>query len=256
MNRWENKAAIVTGAASGIGNAIATELLKRKVNVLALDVNAAKLSAASDEWKRLRNCGKFYIKRCDTTNEQDLDEAFSFVDKEWNGPNILVNAAGIFYSSRIIDSNRETLERLLNVNVLGTTLCIIRAVSLMRQRNVEGHIFNINSVVGHYIPFKSLSNAHGYDGLHLYPASKHATVALTESVRRELVAVETPIRITSISPGFVKTNLIHIPPDSGITLDRYPMIEPVDIADGVMYALSTRPEVTITEMKIQPTREL
>ncbi|CAL7935498.1 unnamed protein product [Xylocopa violacea] len=246
---------MVTGAASGIGKAIATELLKRKVNVLALDTNCAKLSAASDEWKRLERYGKFCIKRCDVTNEQDLEEAFSFVAKEWDGLHILVNSAGVFSTARIIDSDREALERLLNVNVLGTTLCVVRGVRLMRERDVEGHIFNINSMAGHHVPYKNFSEKDKYSGSSLYPASKFASVALTESVRRELAAIKARIRITSVCPGLVNTDMIH-PSELSGDVKTHPHLEPEDVANAVMYALSTRPEVQISEMKIQHTNEV
>ncbi|CAD1479988.1 unnamed protein product, partial [Heterotrigona itama] len=284
MERWAGKTAIVTGAASGIGRAIVLALLKERVNVLALDVQADKLSALSVEWKQLSQPGNLCVKHCNVSNEQDLDNAFSFVENtnEWNsGVDIMVNNAGVIEYTRVIESDRMAFERLLNINVLATAVCINRAVRSMRQRNVEGHIFNINrpkqtfrlfalevdsnktpckwaatsgllkqffvlhgaSVLGHEIPSGFFSEIDGCNGWNLYPTCKHGAVALTHTVRRELAAIKAPIRITSISPGIVDTDIARHSPQVANVLKNVPALRPEDIADAVIYALGTRPEV-------------
>lgn len=258
MERWAGKSAIVTGAASGIGQAITLALLQKKVNVFALDVRSDKLSTLANEWQQLKERGNLCVRRCNVSNEQELEEAFSFVENtnEWNrGVDIMVNNVGVIEYTRVIESDRMAFERLLNINVLATAVCINRAVRSMRQRNVEGHIFNINSVLGHEIPSRFLSEIDGCNGWNLYPTCKHGTVALTHTVRRELAAIKAPIRITSISPGIVDTNLATHSPHVSNALKNVPALRPDDIADAVIYALGTRPEVQITELIIQRTGE-
>lgn len=103
MERWAHKCAIVTGAASGIGKEITIALLKNKINVLALDVNAEKLSLLNREWVQQEDCNKLCIMRCNISNEKDLERGFSFVETEWNsGVNIMVNSAEVIELSRII----------------------------------------------------------------------------------------------------------------------------------------------------------
>ncbi|XP_076245821.1 farnesol dehydrogenase isoform X2 [Calliopsis andreniformis] len=255
MERWVGKTAVVTGAASGIGEAITVALLKKGVNVLAVDVRAEKLSLASRKWVELGQ-GKFYIRHCDVSNEQDVESTFAYARDELNGVDIMVNNAGVIDFTRVIESDRKAFERLLNINVLGTAVCINQAVRSMRQRNVEGHIFNINSVLGHEVPSTFFSDIDGCNGWNLYPASKHGTVALTHTVRRELAAIKAPIRITSISPGIVETNITKHSPEITEVLTKIPRLKPEDIADAVIYALGTRPEVQITELTIQHTWEM
>ena len=125
----------------------------------------------------------------------------------------------------------------------------------MRERNVEGHIFNVNSVLGHEIPSGPLTEIDGCNGWNLYPASKHGTVALTHTVRRELAAIKAPIRITSISPGLVETNISEHSQPVAEVMAMTPCIRPEDVADALMYALGTRPEVHITELTIRRTGE-
>ncbi|XP_076678717.1 farnesol dehydrogenase isoform X2 [Andrena cerasifolii] len=256
MERWAGKNAVVTGAASGIGEAITAALLKKGVNVLALDIEAKKLSHASFKWKnRVEGQGILCIMPCDVTNETDVSRAFSYAVNDWTGVDIMVNNVGVTDYTRVIESDRKAFERLLNINVLGTAVCINRAVRSMRQRNVEGHIFNINSVLGHEIPSEFLSEIDGCNGWNLYPACKHGTVALTHTVRRELAAIKAPIRITSVSPGLVGTNISKHSQPVAEAMAIIPCLQPEDVADAVMYALGTRPEVQITELTIRRTGE-
>ncbi|XP_011697953.1 PREDICTED: dehydrogenase/reductase SDR family member 11-like [Wasmannia auropunctata] len=123
-----------------------------------------------------------------------------------------------------------------------------KAVCLMRKRNIEGHIFNIISVAGHYlIP--------SVGPLNVYSASKHAALALTQTVRLEIAEIKAPIRVTSISPGIVQTNIFEHSDTMRDFIEKVPTLQPSDIADAVIYALGTRPEVQITEFTIQPTGE-
>lgn len=248
MERWANKCAIVTGAASGIGKKITIALLKNKINVLALDVNTEKLSLLNHEWMQLEGSNKLCAMRCNISDEKDLERAFSFVETEWNSSvDILVNNAGVLELSRIIESDRAAFEKLLNINVLATAMCINRAVRSMRQRNVEGHIFNINSVMGRKIPTVTLSEIDGYNGWNLYPVCKHATITLAQSVKQELTNIKAPIRVTNINPGLVETDIFkqftnHIMD----VLKSMPILKPEDIANAVTYALSLRPEVQVS----------
>lgn len=255
MERWVGKTAIVTGAASGIGEAITAALLEKKVNVLALDIQAEKLLLASSKWEQLVERGKFCILACDVSEENDVERAFSLVRTNWGGVDIMVNNVGVIVYTRVIESDRTAFERLLNINILATAVFINRAVGSMRQRNVEGHIFNINSVLGHEIPSGFLSEIDGCNGWNLYPTCKHGTVALTHTVRRELAAVKAPIRITSICPGFVDTNIADGSPEIKEIVAKIPSLRPEDVADAVIYALGTRHEVQITELVIQRTGE-
>ncbi|XP_011876418.1 PREDICTED: dehydrogenase/reductase SDR family member 11-like [Vollenhovia emeryi] len=84
----------------------------------------------------------------------------------------------------------------------------------MRKRNVEGHVFNINSVLGHYL---LLNAADDFPDFNLYPATKHASVALTHVVRRELAVIKAPIRIT-VSCDHISSFLFLVVPFSKVPL--------------------------------------
>jgi NADP+-dependent farnesol dehydrogenase len=253
MNRWLGKTAVVTGAASGIGEAITCALLQNGVNVAALDVQKERLAQLEAKCRQKGFPGTLHAICCDISCEDEIDAAFAHIET-LGGVDIMINNAGVCEYSRVIESDRKAFEKILNINVLAVAVCITKAVRSMRKRNVEGHVFNVNSILGHYLTMNISKDVSNYN-LNLYPASKHGSVALTYLVKRELADIKAPIRITSISPGLVKTNInSHV--EAMKDLFKVPHLEPKDIADALIYALGTRPEVQITELTIQHTGEL
>lgn len=101
MDRWLGKTAVVTGAASGIGEAITRALLQNGVNVAALDVQKERLAELDAECKRIGFPGTLHTIHCDVTREDDVDAAFSYVET-LGGVDIMVNNAGICDHSRAI----------------------------------------------------------------------------------------------------------------------------------------------------------
>ncbi|EZA60597.1 hypothetical protein DMN91_001411 [Ooceraea biroi] len=256
MDRWIGRTAVVTGAASGIGEAITRALLRKGVNVVALDMQKEKLASLTELVAKKQEdfLGVLRPIHCDISVKKDIDAAFQQIDA-YGGVDIMVNNAGVVSYCRVIDSNREEFERLLNINVLAVAVCTNKAVCSMRDRNVEGHIFNINSITGHQMLPNPLSEAEGLNGFNIYPASKQASVCLTNIIRKEITTVKAPIRVTSISPGFVNTDIAKKWKEMQEVLDKMPSLEPDDIADALIYALGTRPEVQITELTVQRTGE-
>ncbi|XP_043286522.1 farnesol dehydrogenase-like [Venturia canescens] len=254
MDRWRGKSAVVTGAFSGIGAAVSSALLSNGINVTGLDIQKGGFAPVPDSTSRDSKFGKFFHISCDLSKERDILSAFERIAEERAGVDILVNNAGVIDYKRIIESDRETYEKLVNLNILGVASCTREAVRSMRSRNVEGHIFNINSVVGHEIPERAFSDSIEKNGFNLYPATKHATVAMTHSLRREIMAAKLPIRITSLSPGLVKTNIATAAGFPEL-FEEILALKPEDIADGLIYALGTRPEVQVTELTIRRTGE-
>lgn len=101
MERWVGKTAVVTGAASGIGEAITVTLLEKRVNVLALDIETEKLSLIASKLEP-HNPVKFCVKRCDVSNEEDVEDAFRYARDFFHGVDIMVNSAGVIEYTRVI----------------------------------------------------------------------------------------------------------------------------------------------------------
>ncbi|XP_012264702.2 farnesol dehydrogenase-like [Athalia rosae] len=251
MRRWRGKSAVVTGAASGIGSAITDIFLEEGINVAAFDIQYDRLREKEIALTSAgKTRGKLFPVKCDLTNESDIIGGFEFARNNLNGVDIVVNNAGITHYSKIIESETEVFRKMLDVNVLAVAICTREAVTSMRERDVEGHVFIINSLLGHEIPEGVL-----HKGWNLYPSCKHATVAMADVVRRELIDVKTKVRMTSVSPGLVKTEITANTPELKDIFQRIPALLPTDVADAVAYALGTRPEVQITELTIRRTGE-
>ncbi|RVE50224.1 hypothetical protein evm_005059 [Chilo suppressalis] len=127
----------------------------------------------------------------------------------------------------------------MDTNVRATIMCTRHAISSMKKHHFDGHVVNINSIAGHYIPFANFN---------VYSSSKYTITAFTQSLLTELANLKSGIRITSISPGLVDTAMA-----GGV--QNMPMLKPADVADAVLYAISAPPTVNISELTIQPASE-
>lgn len=132
--------------------------------------------------------GKLYALKADISKEEDIIQAFQWVKNNLGPIHVLVNNAGIVRPTTLIDGNTEHWAEVLNTNVLGLAIATREAVRDMMFNEIDGHIIHINSVAGHKVPC--------YPKLNIYPASKHAVTALTETLRRELNDINSRIRVT------------------------------------------------------------
>ncbi|XP_047354895.1 farnesol dehydrogenase-like isoform X5 [Vespa velutina] len=146
------------------------------------------------------------------------------------------------------DSSRPDWQRLFDVNVLGLIDCTKRAARIMLDSNVEGYIINMNSIAGHYL------NIFPDCSLNFYPASKFASVAATEITQKELYGSK--IRVTSISPGLVSTEIFDANNFNVNAMKDLPVLEADDIANAVVYVIGTPQRVHITELIIRPFGEV
>ncbi|KAJ8675547.1 hypothetical protein QAD02_011333 [Eretmocerus hayati] len=248
MERWQGKVAVVTGASSGIGAYLVEVLVRHGLKVVGL---ARRLDLLNDMAGRLakhHKHGSFHPVKCDLSNEHDILAAFKFVEEKMGPVAVLVNNAGFLVSESIIDGTTANMRRILDVNVLAVAICIREASRSMRKHSVAGHIINVNSVAGH-------EAARIRVPLSIYCASKYAVTGLTESVRTELASLDTGIKITSVSPGPVRTEMIRNAGFPDDLLSKVPILEAKDVADAIIYSLSTPHHVQVNELTITPLDE-
>ncbi|XP_058838955.1 farnesol dehydrogenase-like [Topomyia yanbarensis] len=248
MERWQGKVAIVTGASSGIGAATAKALTVAGMVTIGLARRVDRVEALKSELP-VEVASRMHSFRCDVSKEADILAAFEFVEDNFGGVDVLVNNAGTYQKVDLLaPGNTDCLRQSLNTNVLGLALCSREAFQSMKKRSVDGHIFHINSIEGHKVPF--------YPGANLYPASKYAVTAITETMRNELREAGTKIKVTSISPGFVRTEMVELCDTyNNLEVESLPMLQPEDIAKAIVYALGTPPHVQIHELTIKPVGE-
>ncbi|XP_058813721.1 farnesol dehydrogenase [Topomyia yanbarensis] len=241
MDKWTGKVALVTGASSGIGSDIAQALANAGMVVVGL---ARRVELIEELAGKVTGSGKIYARKCDVANESELLETFGWIRKVLGGVDVLICNAGVFRCNFVTQSDSSDFRDTFNVNVVATCICIREAVKDMKERAVPGHIFIMNSLLGKRIPDVSVPM------FGTYPASKFALSGLAEVVRKELMYFKLPIRLTSIHPGMVQTDLIKVF-DSALAL-RLPKLEACDVTANILHCLRTPLDVHIEELTIMP----
>ncbi|KNC20988.1 hypothetical protein FF38_12029 [Lucilia cuprina] len=244
MERWQNKIAVVTGASSGIGSAIVKDLINNGLQVVGL---ARRVERVEELKKQLpvKLQSKLTALKCDVSNLKSVNETFDKIISKFGGVDILVNNAGCMKNGQLCTGNLADIEQVLQTNVMGVVYCTQRAFKSMKERNFDGHIILINSIAGH----KVIAVGNKAPDSNIYSPSKYAITAITEIYRQEFKGLGTKIKITSISPGAVDTEII---PDKIKELIGDTFLKSEDISQGVLYAISTPPHVQIHEMTIKP----
>ena len=224
----KGKVCIVTGAARGIGKAIADIFASEGATVV---INDARVGAA-DAWiNESEQKDSFYPCYFDITDSAAVRQNVMAIKNQFGHIDVLVNNAGVEYNELIGMISRENMEKMFNVNVFGM-IEMIQAVSRVMARNENGgSIINISSMVG----------LRGNPGQLVYSATKGAVIALTKSAAKELASKK--IRVNSIAPGLTQTEMMEQADleklqgrISNICMGR--IAQPTDIAGGCLLLAS------------------
>ena len=224
----ENKSAVVTGAAQGIGKAIALALAKEGADIAVCDVNLEK---ASETAKEIESLGRIALAcKLNVVDAKEVEENMNKILDKFKKIDILVNNAGITKDNLIIRMKEEEWDAVLNVNLKGTFNCL-KAVSRHMMKERYGRIVNIASVIG------LVGNA----GQANYAASKAGVIGVTKSAAKELA--KRNITVNAVAPGFIKTAMTDVLPESvkAEMLKVIPMArlgEPSDVANAVVFLVS------------------
>jgi NADP-dependent 3-hydroxy acid dehydrogenase YdfG len=165
------------------------------------------------------------------------------IRKEYERLDVFINNAGILMTSFITEDDPNNIRKLFEVNVIASCVCLKEAVNLMKENSGKGHVIIMNSILGHRIPDIPPTMRPPFG---LYPASKHALLALAQSLRQELSYLKLPIKITSISPGMVETDIL-----AGFNqqlVAMLPKLKVEDITEAVKYVLNTPDRVRVRKL--------
>jgi 3-oxoacyl-[acyl-carrier protein] reductase len=188
--RLKGANALITGAAQGIGMAIAAGMAREGANVCIADVNIDKAEASA---KEVRKSGvKASAIKLDVSNQDEVINAFGSFIKDFGTLDILVNNAGITRDTLLIRMKEEDWDSVMNINLKGTFLCSREAVRIMSKQRA-GKIINISSIVAFI----------GNPGQANYSSSKAAVIGLTKTIAREYAG--RGIRVNAVAPGFIQT---------------------------------------------------
>lgn len=189
----DNRTAIVTGAARGIGLAIVERLLASGARVAMWDVDAAELDR---QQARLMPEGKVLAVPVDITDEAAVEQAARSTEARLGPIDILVNNAGIGGPNKALwEYDLATFRKVYAINVDGTFLCSRAVIPAMRKRNY-GRIVNIASIAG----------KNGTPYFSAYSSSKAAVIGLTKSLAKELA--DTEIMVNTVTPSVADTDIL------------------------------------------------
>ncbi|NHQ59510.1 3-oxoacyl-[acyl-carrier-protein] reductase [Chlorobium sp. BLA1] len=225
---FEGKIALVTGAARGIGQAIAFDLAAKGADIVVCDIKAEWLTETAEGVEKLGR--KAYCFELDVTNAEAVNNAVNDIVAATGRIDILVNNAGITRDGLLMRMSEEDWDAVLTVNLKGTFSCT-KAVSRIMMKQRSGSIINIASVVG------IMGNA----GQANYAASKGGVIAFTKSVAKELSSRN--IRANAVAPGFISSKMTDALTDDvrQKMLDAIPLASfgtPQDVANAVAFLAS------------------
>ncbi len=230
MTVLTDKVALVTGAGSGIGEAIATLLHEEGAKVVLAGRNKDKLQNVANQLAQ----DSVKVVPTDVTKKEEVDELIKIAQQTFGGLDIVINSAGQMLSSKITDYQVDEWDSMIDVNIKGTLYTAQAALPTMLEQS-SGHLINIASISGFEVTKSST----------IYSATKVAVHTITQGLEKELA--KTGVKVTSISPGMVDTAItaVYNPTDRK-------KLEPQDIAEAVLYALTQPKHVNVNEITVRP----
>lgn len=236
------KTALITGATSGIGEAIAYKLAENNYRLILTGRRKERLEEVKAE---LMNSFKaeVHILQFDIRVQEEVYKAIDSLPEEWATIDVLVNNAGLASGlSSIQEGDIDDWEKMIDTNIKGL-LYVTRKVSPQMVARNEGHIINIGSTAGVDV----------YANGNVYCGTKHAVNAISKSMRIDMLKHK--IKVTQIRPGMVNTEFstVRFHGDKAKADSFYNGLTPLyaeDIADVVNYALSVPAHVNLNEIEV------
>lgn len=239
------KVAVVTGASSGIGAAVAEALAKQGCSVA---LGARRKEVLESVKRKVEAYGVKCIIRSTDVTTRDQVEALAQAASEELGPvDILVACAGVMYFTLMANTKTDEWERTVDVNCKGLLNCISSTIPGMLSRG-RGHVVAISSDAGRKC----------FPGLGVYSASKFFVEATLQALRLETAG--TGLRVTSIQPGNTSTPLLGMSTDTE-AVKKYgepsgaKILEPADVANSIIHALCQPEYVSVNEILVEPRDE-
>jgi NADP-dependent 3-hydroxy acid dehydrogenase YdfG len=194
MEGFAGKVAVVTGAGSGIGQALAVELARSGASVAISDVDTEGLAVTEERLKAIGAPVK--ADRLDVTEREAFELYADAVKAHFGKVNQIYNNAGIAFAGDIEVSQFKDIEKVMDVDFWG----VVNGTKVFLPHLIEsgdGHVINVSSVFGLF----------SVPGQAAYNAAKFAVRGFTEALRQEMLVAGHPVKVTTVHPGGIKTNI-------------------------------------------------
>jgi NADP-dependent 3-hydroxy acid dehydrogenase YdfG len=238
----EGRVAVVTGASSGIGEATARALSAAGASVALGARRTDRLEALAEGLE-----GETLVRAVDVSDEEQARGFIKAAHDELGGLHILVNNAGVMLLGPVADADTDDWRRMISVNLLGLLYCTHAALPLMGESG-GGDIVNVSSVAGRRADA----------GAAVYNMTKFGVHAFSEALRQE--ALHAGIRVTTVAPGFVETELQghNRNPLVKQAMKRHreqigEVLHAQDIAEAIAHAVTRPSHVCVNEVVVRPT---
>ncbi|MBB3773334.1 NADP-dependent 3-hydroxy acid dehydrogenase YdfG [Angulomicrobium tetraedrale] len=244
MTNINGKAALITGASSGIGAATALKLAARGVKVGIAARRIDRLDALKAEI--IKAGGDALVIEMDVVDPASVEAGVKKLADTYGSIDILFNNAGLMPLSDVDQLKISEWHRMVDVNVKGLLNTTAAVLPLMIKQH-SGHIFNTSSIAGRKV----------FKGLSVYCATKHAVTAFSDGLRME-VGQKHNICVTCIQPGAVATELYDQITDPGYRQQmedltkQMTFLQGADIADTILFALQAPAHVNVAELFVLP----
>lgn len=227
----EGRLAVVTGASSGLGAALAKSLIEKGALVYGLARNKEKLDFIQNQLG-----GNFFPVEIDISHQEEIASWIFKTFSTSHAPTILINNAGAGYFTKFDELSLEHWHEMINTNLNGNFYITSKIVTFMKQADNFSHIINIGSILGKTTRSEGAA----------YSATKYAMQGLSESLFKELRRYK--IKVTCVNPGSIDTDFFK---ESGIQA-HHNMLLSNDIAKFIMQILETPDNFLVDEITLRP----
>src|SRR5690242_2548147 len=197
MKEFAGKVAVITGAASGIGRGLAEWCVRAGMKVVLADIDEGPLHEAGAELSA--NGGTLLCVRTDVSRRSDVESLARRTLDAFGAVHLLFNNAGVAAGGSPWEATWNDWEWVIGVNLWGVIHGVKVFTPLMMAQNTEGHIVNTSSTAGLMVG----------GGTAPYSVTKHAVVALSESLYLTLQQRNSPVKVSVLCPGLVRTNILN-----------------------------------------------
>jgi NAD(P)-dependent dehydrogenase (short-subunit alcohol dehydrogenase family) len=196
MKDFSGRVAVVTGGASGIGFATCEKLVAEGMKLVLSDVEAGALEKARATLAE-RGADVLAV-RTDVTKPEEMDALAERAWSHFGGAHVVVNNAGVVVSGALWENSLDDLHWTVDVNLWGVVHGVRSFVPRLIEQNEPAHVVNIASMA-------AVTTAPYLD---IYTVTKHGVLALSESLHKELLMLQSPVKASVVCPGLIRTNLM------------------------------------------------